>query len=393
MTTTIEASRTTATAPKPVTLRDCGPSGCEVDWLSSQLHDTEVDDVVAFTRFSLEAGWGDGLPVIPPTERRVREFLSKNNRFADEVICKLPPTNAHCTVEKIAINAVLAGAPAESLPLIIAALEALARPDFELFGLNATTAPVVPLTLVNGPIRNKLDIPYKHGCLGGAPSMSLAIGRALRLIIKNIAGQEVAVTSETTFGTPGRVAGIMFGEWEERSPWAPFAERRGIPGNAVSVYGTMGTMNIIDTTSQSGLEFVEMMGKSLGYPGANGFSPAMPYAEIMVAVNPVWAEIIHRDIPKLEDVQELLWKFSSLDADYLTSKHRLQLEQLGRVVAGRVYLASEPKDVLIVCCGGTGGLHATGFHSFGSCLTQTVAVLPGPDAVRASQRNHAGEAQ
>lgn len=373
------ATNNTTQHLKEVNLRDCGPEGCDIDWLSSQQHETEIDDVMEFTRFAMEQGWGDGLPLIPPTETRVRTFLSENNRYPDEVICTLPPSDGECTVEKIAINAIMAGAPAQSLPLIIATLEALADPDFELFGLNATTAPVVPLAVVNGPVRDKLNIPYKHGCLGGAPSASVAIGRAVRLIIKNIAGQEVNVTSQTTFGTPGRVAGILFGEWEERSPWAPLAERRGVKGDAVTVYGTMGTMNVLDTTSQSGLDFLEMIGKSLGYPGANGFSPAMPYAEIMTAINPVWAEIIHRDVPNLEDVQELLWKFSSLDADYLTTKHRDQLEKQGRVIGGRVYLATEPKDVLVVCCGGTGGLHATGFHSFGSCLTQTRALVPGPD--------------
>lgn len=382
MSRTIRPGATAEQPPKEINLRDCGPEGCDIDWLSSQRFEAEIDDVSQFTQFSMQQGWGDGLPVIPPTEGRVRAFLAENNRYADEVICTLPPDNAECTVEKIAINAVMAGAPAPSLPLIIAALEAMAHPDFELFGLNATTAPVVPLTLVNGPIRERLNIPYKHGCLGGAPTTALAIGRAIRLIIRNVAGQEVGVTSQTTFGTPGRVAGILFGEWEERSPWAPLAERRGVKGDAVTVYGTMGTMNILDTTSQSGPDFLEMIGKSLGYPGANGFSPAMPYAEMMVAVNPVWAEIIHRDVPKLEDVQELLWKFSSLDADYLTPKHREQLENQERVIAGRVYLATEPKDIYIVCCGGTGGLHAAGFHSFGSCLTQTRAILPGPERER-----------
>ena len=364
---------------KVVKLRDCGPQGCELDWLSSQRHEAETDDVMEFTRFAMDRGWGDGLPLIPPTEARVRAFLARNNRYADEVICSLPPVNADCTVEKIAINAVMAGAPAESLPLIIAALEAMADSDFELFGLNASTAPVVPLTLVNGPIRDRLDIPFRHGCLGGAPTTALAIGRAIRLVIRNVAGQEVNVTSQTTFGTPGRVAGILFGEWEERSPWAPLAERRGVTGDAVTVFGTMGTMNILDTTSQSGPDFLEMIGKSLGYPAANGFSPAMPYAEIMVAVNPVWAQIIHRDVPALEDVQEMIWHFSSLEASYLTPKHREQLERQHRVIDGRVYLATQPKDVFVVCCGGTGGLHATGFHSFGSCLTQTRGVLPGPD--------------
>jgi len=378
MSTTIRPRAGASDEDKVVNLRDCGPEGCALEWLSSQRHEAETDDVAEFTRFTMARGWGDGLPAIPPTEERVRAFLDANNRYADEVICTLPPTHADCTVEKIAVNAVMAGAPAASLPLIIAALEAMAEPDFELFGLNATTASVVPLTLVNGPIRDRLHIPYRHGCLGGAPSTALAIGRAIRLVIKNVGGQEVNVTSQTTFGSPGRVAGILFGEWEERSPWAPLAERRGVRGDAVTVYGTMGTMNILDTTSQTGREFLEMIGKSLGYPGANGFSPAMPYAELMVAVNPVWAESIHRDVPALEDVQSLLWQHSSLDADYLTPRHREQLDNLGRVIDGRVYLASAPKDIFVVCAGGTGGLHGTGFHSFGSCLTQTRAVLPGP---------------
>ncbi len=188
---------------KVVNLRDCGPEGCDLDWLSSERHEAEIDDVMAFTRFSLLRGWGDGLPLIPPTEARVRAFLSRNNRYPDEVICSLPPSNAECTVEKIAINAVMAGAEPESLPLIIAALEAMADPDFELFGQNTTTAPVVPLTLVNGSIRDRLQIPYQHGCLGGAATAALAIGRTIRLVMRNIAGQVVNVTSQSTFGSPG----------------------------------------------------------------------------------------------------------------------------------------------------------------------------------------------
>jgi len=375
---TIRPGTAAGRAEKVVNLRDCGPEGCDLDWLSSERHEAEIDDVTAFTEFSLLRGWGDGLPLVPPTEARVRAFLAKNNRYPDEVICTLPPSNAECTVEKIAINAVMAGAAPEALPLIIAALEAMADPDFELFGQNATTAPVLPLTLVNGAVRERLHIPYQHGCLGGVATTAVAIGRAIRLVIRNVAGQVINVTSQSTFGSPGRVAGILFGEWEERSPWAPLAERRGVPGDAVTVFGTMGTMNILDTTSQRGPEFLEMIGKSLGYPGANGFSPSMPYAEIMVAINPVWAEIIHRDVPELADVQELLWRHSSLDADYLTPKHREQLNNQGRVIDGRVYVATEPKDVFVVCCGGTGGLHATGFHTFGTCLTQTRAILPGP---------------
>ena len=208
---------TAATKPKVPVIRDCGSEGCEIDWLSSKRHQTELG-IEDFTKFSLEEGWGDGHPVIPPTEARARAFLAAGNRYPDEVICTLPPMDAECTVDKIAINAVMAGAPPKSLPLLIGALESMANPDFELFGLNAITASVVPLVLVNGPIRDTLEIPYQHGCLSGVASPASVIGRAIRLIIRNIAGQLIGVTSQSTFGSPGRLAGIVFGEREERSP-------------------------------------------------------------------------------------------------------------------------------------------------------------------------------
>jgi hypothetical protein len=179
-------------------------------------------------------------------------------------------------------------------------------------------------------------------------------------------------TSQTTFGSPGRIASIVTGEWEERSPWAPLAERRGVAGDAVTSFGTMGTQNIIDTTSHHGTDFLEMIGKSLAYPGCNCFSGAVPFGEMLVAINPICAEIVGREMPDIADVQECLWTFGSIDAGLLQSLHRDQLDQQGRVRAdGRVYLTPEPKDMLVFVAGGLGGLHATGFHTFGTSLAQT----------------------
>jgi hypothetical protein len=323
----------------------------------------------------MRKGWGDGLPLIPPTEARVRAFLARNDRYPDEVVAVLPPMRSECTVEKIAINAVMAGAAPESLELIIAALSAIADPDFELYGVNTTTAPVFPAFVVNGPVRETLGIPYAHGCFGGAATRAAAIGRTIRLIMRNVAGQVAGDTSQTTFGSPGRVAGILVGEWEERSPWAPLAERRGVAGAAVTAFGAMGTMNILDTTSQRPAQFLEMIGKSLVYPGNNCLSPAMPYGEVMVALNPICAEIIGREMPAIEDVQDCLWRYASIPGDWLQSLHREQLEAQGRVREdGRVYLTPEPKDLILFVCGGTGGLHSTAMHSFGSSLTQTAPI-------------------
>ncbi|HXK22901.1 MAG TPA: hypothetical protein VMS55_09530 [Myxococcota bacterium] len=375
-----------APAPRPLIRRDCGPAGCEVDWLASRRHEADLD-VDAFTAFALESGWGDGLPLVPPTDTRVRAFLAKNDRYPDEVIACFPPMQTECTVEKIAINAVMAGAQPESLELLIAALTSIADPDFELYGVNTTTAPVYPAFVVNGPIRSEQGIPFGYGCLGGVATRAAAIGRAIRLILRNVAGQVPGVTSQTTFGSPGRIAGVVTGEWEERSPWAPLAERRGVAGNAVTSFGAMGTLNVIDTTSHRARDFLEMIGKSLAYPGCNGFSGAVPFAEMLVAINPICAEIVGREMPDLEDVQQCLWQFASVDASQLQSLHRDQLEQQGRIRAdGRIYLTPEPKDMLVFVCGGLGGLHATGFHSFGTSLAQTRAIASPIPADPAGER-------
>ncbi|MEY2928259.1 MAG: hypothetical protein RL367_2736 [Pseudomonadota bacterium] len=361
-----------APVAKAIAGRDCGPEGCEIDWLASRRHQTETD-VPAFTDFALAQGWGDGLPLIPPTEGRVRSFLAENDRYPDEVIAHLPPSRAECTVEKIVINAIMAGAQPESLELLIAMVAAIAEPDFELYGLNTTTAPVYPAFVVNGPVRHRLDIPFQHGCFGGVATKAVAIGRAMRLIMRNVAGQVPGVTSQTTFGSPGRLASILVGEWEERSPWAPLAERRArVKGDAVTCFGTMGTVNVLDTTSQSPADFLEMIGKSMPYPGTNGFSPSMSYGECMVAINPIWGDILSAEMPNIEDVQAELWRYASFPADHLQALHREQLEAQGRVRAdGRIYMTPEPKDILLFVCGGTGGLHATVLHTFGSCLSQT----------------------
>lgn len=369
------AKSKTAPVPQPLVSRDCGPEGCEIDWLASERVEADLD-IEQFTAFSLEAGWGDGLPLIPPTEGRVRRFLAENDRYPDEIIGILPPSNAECTVEKIVINAVMAGAPPESLELIIAAISAVADTDFELYGVNTTTASVFPAFVVNGPVRHRLDIPMGYGSLGGVATQANAIGRAIRLIMRNVAGQVPGESSQTTFGSPGRLASIVTGEWEEKSPWAPLAERRtGIQGDAVTAFGAMGTMNILDTTSQKGDEFLEMIGKSMTYVGNNCYSPAVPFGEVLVGINPICAAIIAETLPHIEDVQEVLWRHASVPADWLQALHREQLEAQDRVREdGRVYVSPEPKDLLLFVGGGLGGLHAAVMHSFGTSLAQTRAL-------------------
>jgi hypothetical protein len=329
-------------------------------------------DYEAFDAFARDRGWSDGLPLVPPTPERVAACLAATGHLGDEIVAALPPSGAACTMEKLAINAVMAGAPAAAMPLLRAAVEAMADPGFELHALNATTGSVTPALVVNGALRHTLGIPFAAGCLGGADGFAPAIGRALRLVMRNVAGQRIGVTSQSTFGQPGRVSGIVFAEWEERSPWPPLAQRRGVAGDAVTVFGAMGTANICEVVAADPDVLLQFVGRALVHTGANGFLVQLSFAEVLVAVNPVWAEMIGRAYPDVGDVSRILWKHASAPLSEWPEQHQAQFQEHGRVDdTGRVRLARRPEDMLVTVAGGLGGLHAAALHSWGTTIAQT----------------------
>ena len=346
---------------------DCGPDGCTIDWLVSERHEID-DDPVEFLKFATDAGWGDGLPLIPPTEARVRAFVAASGHFPDEVIAELPPRGGRATVEKIAVNAVMAGAPPEAMPLLIASIRAMADPLLNLFALNTTTCCVVPAMIVNGEVRHELKLPMGPGCFGGDAGNGASIGRASRLVMRNIGGQKVGLNSKSVFGQPGRVAGICVAEWEERSPWPPFATRRGMPSgaNAVTVHGATGTIDIADIVADNGRDLVEIIGKSLAFVGTNAFLGAHHGAEIMVAIAPPWADLIAREYPDVADVQAQLYEHAKLPASWWPESHQRRAEDDGRVGDdGFVRLVQSPEHMLVIVNGGLGNLHSLALHSFG----------------------------
>ena len=159
--------------------------------------------------------------------------------------------------------------------------------------------------------------------------------------MRNVAGHRVGVSSKSVFGQPGRVTGIVVGEWEERSPWLPLAERRGVSGNAVTVHGCTGTMDVADTVASRGVDLLEVIGRSLAYLGTNAFIETQPDAEILVALPPPWVDLIHADFPELEDVQARLFHFASAPADAWPEVHRAQHQKCGRVGSdGRLALVA-----------------------------------------------------
>jgi hypothetical protein len=181
-----------------------------------------------------DRGWTDGLPVVAPTEARVLRMLAGTTRAPDEVVAVVPPDLVECTVEKVAINAVMAGAKPEYLPVILAALEAACTDEFNIHGVLATTMPVGPVIIVNGPIRSAIGMNSGGNVLGQGNRANLAIGRALQLVIRNVGGGRPGGVDRAAHGNPGKLS-FCFAEDEEGSPWESLAVERGFAPDASTV--------------------------------------------------------------------------------------------------------------------------------------------------------------
>jgi hypothetical protein len=165
-------------------------------------------------------GWGDGLPIVPPTAELVREMLHGVDISAEKVIASVPPKLGQATVEKIAVNAVMAGCRPEYMPVLIAAVEAVSDPDFNLSQVATTTSNDSPLIIVSGPIAKQLDINSGSNALGRGWRANATIGRALHMIINNIGGSWPGVNDMSTLGQPTEFANCV-AEIDEGNPWTP----------------------------------------------------------------------------------------------------------------------------------------------------------------------------
>ncbi len=192
------------------------------------------DPVYTVNEIFYQRGWTDGLPVIPPTIGKVEEMLRYTDRPREEVIGELDPLKGVATVEKIAVNAVMAGCRPEYLPVVLAAVEAIADPDFNLRGVQTTDENVTPLLIINGPVAKQLNINSSFGALGPGFQANATIGRAIRLVMHNIGGGWPGVVSFAGLGQPGRYS-LCLAEDEAISPWDPLNVELGYPKNANTV--------------------------------------------------------------------------------------------------------------------------------------------------------------
>jgi hypothetical protein len=302
-------------------------------------------------------GWSDGLPVVPPTEARVLAMLDGTTRAPDEVVAIVPPDLVACTVEKVAVNAVLAGCKPEYLPVVLAAVEAACTDEFNAHGLLATTYFSGPVVIVNGPITRAIGMNSGGNVLGQGNRANATIGRALQLVIRNVGGGRPGEVDRATLGNPGKLT-FCFAEDEQGSPWEPLSVERGFsPGaSTVTLFAGEGPRGIVDQLSRT----PESLARSLaaGLRGVAHPKLALGFDAVLV-VSPEHARVFRDAGWDKERLRKELLALLTVPGSELVRGAGDCAEGLPEFLADANVPKFGPEGLLIVHAGGAAGLFSS----------------------------------
>ena len=272
--------------------------------LQSPHIEAEQDDLIEdlFAR-----GVTDGLPVVPPTEERVQAMLSTAERDPQETLGAVGPNYGPATVEKVAINAVMAGCHPSYFPVVVAAVEAICEEQFALHAINVTTFSATPLTIINGPIRRQIGVNCGHNALGHGFRANATIGRTIRLIILNIGGAKPQEICKATLGHPAQFT-FCVGEDEEESPWEPLHVERGFrpEQSTVTLFGGHSPFQISDHASRT----AEQLALSLGWTMTSVWNHKnFPvFSDTALILGPEHAKTFAQDGWSKDDIRQFLFE-------------------------------------------------------------------------------------
>ena len=300
-----------------------------------------------------ERGWSDGLPLVPPTPQRVLRMLAGTTRSADELIGLIPPDLAPCTVEKVAINAVMAGCKPEYLPLVLAAVEAALIEEFGMHGVLCTTMFAGPVVVINGPRGRAVGVNSGVNALGQGHRANATIGRALQLVIRNVGGGRPGEIDRSTLGTPGKYT-FCFAENED-SVWAPLSVERGFaPGaSTVTLFAGEGVQGIVDQKSRTPESLVRSFAASLRTVDNAKLAMA---GDALLVVSPEHSRVFIDAGWSKARLREELEKLLLLDGDEMVAGAGGIAEGLPATFAGKPVPKFRPGGLIIVRAGGNAGL-------------------------------------
>jgi hypothetical protein len=323
-----------------------------------------------------ERGWTDGLPIVPPTETRVRELLTQTPRDPREVVGVLPPRQGEATIEKIAVNDVMAGCRPAYFPVVLAAIEALADPLFNLDSVQATTHPVATLLVVNGPIARAIGLQAGYNAFGQGFRANVTIGRAVRLVLMNVGGGLPGSGDRATQGSPAKIA-YCVAENEAESPWEPLHVEAGLPAgtSTVTVFGCEGPHNIQDHYSNTARGVLLTVAGAMGQAGSNNL---LGRGWPLLSLGPEHAATIAREGYTKQQVKEFLFEHARYPLAKLGLEYRRQqIERWGVVDAPdtMVPIVRTADDISVIVVGGA-GKHSSWQPTFGDGTHWTRRVIP-----------------
>ena len=313
-----------------------------------------------------EQGVTDGFPVVPPTRDRVDHMLEgAPERSRDELLGVLGPCYGEATVEKVAINAVMAGCKPEYFPVVLAGVEALCDERLCAHGLNVTLFSAAPWAIINGPVRLQIGLNCGHNALGHGFRANATIGRTLRLAIMNIGGARPHELTKATMGQPGQYSAVI-AENEEESPWEPFHTERGCAEDesAITLFAGGSPQQISDFQSRSAEQLLSSIGLTMG-GGLWNFKNYPLFGDTILVMSPEHAHTVASDGWSRKDVCQFLYDTVKKSVDELKpgkdsgegfgANLLRTFENSGIVVDGYVRKFRSPQSILLVVAGGTAG--------------------------------------
>ncbi len=303
-------------------------------------------------------GWTDGLPVVFPTAEKVAAMVAASGRDAKDRIGPIPPRWRQATIEKIAINAVLAGCRPEYFPVVLAAIDALLDNDCQLYGIQTATNTTAPLLIVNGPIAKEIDLNARGNVFGQGARANATIGRAVQLVFRNIGGDIAGETDMATHGQAGKFTACI-AEAEDDSPWTPFHVDFGFAtdDSTVTVIGASAPHNIFTYGCETGQDILEhFIGATLGLGHNNIIFPTGP----LFIVSPEHAATMARDGIGKKEIQNAVFerariplaRFAERSVAGLRHRRARWFAEVGD--ADHIGIADRAGDISIVVAGGAG---------------------------------------
>ena len=340
--------------------------------------DLESESPEALRETFEKRGWGDGLPLVPPTADRVEAMLAAGEGASetdpDEVLATFEPRSGEATRRVIAINAVLAGCKPGVLPVLTSAVRALARPEINLRGVNATTHPVAPLLIVQGPAVQRLGFNESTGVFGPGPYANASAGRALRFILMHVAGARPGQGDASTQGQPSKFS-YCIAENEAATPWESYRHSQGVhAASAVTVVCGENPHNFHDMESEGPAEILEKAASVMATLGSN--NAPVSSAEFFIVLGPEHAATIAAAGWQRRDIQSFLYERARLPARKLRDafevvQHRPWLAALP--ADGALPITDHPDNVRVLVSGGP-GKHSCVIPSWGMTKSVTLPI-------------------